>query len=58
MNAALEQFGTERLIGVVRDTITSSAAEIMAAIVEAAKEHAGPEPQYDDMTVVVVKRLP
>jgi serine phosphatase RsbU (regulator of sigma subunit)/CRP-like cAMP-binding protein len=56
MNPELEQFGVDRMVRAARGALGGSASDIMAAIVDAAKAHAGTEPQYDDMTVVVVKR--
>jgi sigma-B regulation protein RsbU (phosphoserine phosphatase) len=57
MNAAQEQFGIERLTAVVAARLGEGAQQILKAVVAAAKEHAGDAPQYDDMTVVVVKRV-
>jgi len=52
-----EQFGVERMVGVIGPKRGSTAREILDALVDAAKRHAGSAPQYDDMTVVVVKRV-
>ncbi|HLF13715.1 MAG TPA: SpoIIE family protein phosphatase [Bacteroidota bacterium] len=57
MNADHEQFGMDRLVGVIGDNLAAPAGEILNAVVEAARHHAGAAPQYDDMTVVVVKRV-
>jgi sigma-B regulation protein RsbU (phosphoserine phosphatase) len=57
MNAANEQFGLDRLTGVITANLSGSARGILSAIVDAATKHAGAAPQYDDMTVVVVKRV-
>jgi serine phosphatase RsbU (regulator of sigma subunit) len=35
----------------------ASAAGIIDAVVSAVRAHAGPAPQADDMTLVVIKRL-
>lgn len=56
VNAAQEQFGEERLLSVIKDHSTRSGSDVLDAVMKAAKEHAGKEPQADDMTVVVVKR--
>lgn len=56
MNAAHEQYGVERMTGAVRKRLAAPAKEILAAVVEEATRHAAGAPQYDDMTVVVVKR--
>ncbi len=57
MDALNAQFGLDRLTGVIRDRLDDTAGEILSAIVDAAQRHAGSAPQYDDMTVVVVKRV-
>ncbi len=57
MNAAQEQYGLDRLIGEVGGRLDEGAGGILSAIVAAARRHAGSAPQYDDMTVVVVKRV-
>jgi serine phosphatase RsbU (regulator of sigma subunit)/CRP-like cAMP-binding protein len=56
MDSRQEQFGIERLTGLITANLGTSANAILSAIVDAAKAHAGAAPQYDDMTVVVVKR--
>jgi sigma-B regulation protein RsbU (phosphoserine phosphatase) len=57
MDAGQEQFGIERLTEVISANLGGSAKGILGAIVDAAQKHAGATPQYDDMTVVVVKRV-
>ena len=57
MNPLQEQFGEDRLSSVLRENRSKSAQELLAAIIKGAKDHAGKEPQADDMTVVVVKRV-
>ncbi len=49
-------FGEERLIEVVRASLTESAAEIQAAILQAISDHTASVPQYDDITLVIIKR--
>ncbi len=49
-------FGEERLIEVVRASSAKSAAEIQAAILQAISNHIANAPQYDDITLVVIKR--
>lgn len=57
MNSANEQFGFDRLSSVICASLGEPARGILDAIVDAARRHAGSAPQYDDMTVVVVKRI-
>ena len=49
-------FGEERLIEVVRASLAKSAVEIQAAILQAISDHTASAPQYDDITLVVIKR--
>ncbi len=55
-NAGGEQFGVERLRSVIDTNKTITADGIVEAIVNAVDAHAGGEPQFDDVTVVVIKR--
>jgi len=55
MDSNHEQFGTERMIASIGPKRGAHAREILDALVEAAKKHAGPAPQYDDMTIVAVR---
>ncbi|MEN9678513.1 MAG: hypothetical protein RIS76_4409 [Verrucomicrobiota bacterium] len=50
-------FGVERAVEVVRQQRQRPAAELVEAICTAAREFTRPEPQADDLTVVVVKVL-
>jgi len=49
-------FGEERLIEVVRASLTKSAVEIQAAILQAISDHTADAPPYADITLVVIKR--
>ncbi len=51
------QFGEERLFSVIKDKHHASAAGIVAALQAALYAHTGGESQYDDITMVVAKRL-
>jgi len=51
-----DQFGVERLLDVVRDNSLGSAREIQAAILEAIANHTRNSPQFDDITLVIIKR--
>jgi serine phosphatase RsbU (regulator of sigma subunit) len=57
MNATNVQYGVDRMVEVIRMNISKNAQAVVDAIVNAAKKHADNAPQYDDMTVVVVKRV-
>jgi sigma-B regulation protein RsbU (phosphoserine phosphatase) len=51
-----KSFGEERLHSVIVDHRTASAQTIVEAIFSAVEDHAGNAAQFDDLTVVVVKR--
>lgn len=53
--AAQEQFGTERAIECVNACREHPAGQVAEGICRTAREFAGDEPQFDDMTAVVVK---
>ena len=57
MNAAGEEMGEDALERIVRENGEGSADEILAAIVEAVKVHSHNTPQYDDITLVILKAL-
>jgi phosphoserine phosphatase RsbU/P len=52
------QFGEERLSTLLDRLRNESAAGVIEEIVAAVRAHAGPAPQADDMTVVVLRRKP
>lgn len=58
MNAEQDQYGQTRLGALLPGCRSDAASAIIDHIVEAVRTHAGTTPQYDDITLVVVKRLP
>ncbi|MCH8069271.1 MAG: SpoIIE family protein phosphatase [Candidatus Marinimicrobia bacterium] len=56
MDAKEEEFGEKRLETLVRDNLVLSSGELMEKIISAVQSFAGDTPQYDDITLVVVKR--
>jgi sigma-B regulation protein RsbU (phosphoserine phosphatase) len=58
MNACQEQFGDDRLADLVRDCSVLSASLARDRILAAVEAHQAGQPASDDMTLVVVKRLP
>ena len=57
-NEAGEMYGSERMeLAVSRANPTKSAAEIIESILENVAHFVGATEQYDDMTIVVVKKL-
>lgn len=56
MNDARELFDEDRLIAAVKKCKDRSAAGIVEGVISAAEKHAGSHPQFDDMTLIVVKR--
>lgn len=55
MDHSGREFGTERLMSVVRENRDLSAHQISSGILEAVNGHAGNLPQSDDQTLVVLK---
>jgi sigma-B regulation protein RsbU (phosphoserine phosphatase) len=52
-----QRFGTDRLRRVVLENTLASAAEMVTAVENAVGEFAGSAPQFDDMAILVAKRL-
>ena len=50
-------FGTERMIDVIRQTCDRSSKDMVDAIYRAAREFADDQPQKDDITVLLAKVL-
>ncbi|HEX7586915.1 MAG TPA: SpoIIE family protein phosphatase [Anaerolineae bacterium] len=57
VNMQDEQFGEERLQRVLLDHCADSPAEIIQALKQSLTEFTGEAPQFDDVTIAVVKRL-
>jgi sigma-B regulation protein RsbU (phosphoserine phosphatase) len=55
MDAREEQYGTERLLDAVRSMPKKSAAEVLNRIVERVNGFSGPTPQYDDVTLMILR---
>ncbi len=55
MNEDYDEFGMERLCLVARNARTGTASEVVEAITAAVADHAGDTPQFDDITLVVMK---
>lgn len=56
MNEDLDEFGMERLLLAARAGQTHNAAAIIQSITDNIRDHAGETPQFDDITLVVLKR--
>lgn len=56
-NTAGVQFGQDGIIKVIADHPEASADELVRLIMQAARQHGGPVPQADDITIVLVRRL-
>ena len=52
-----EEFGEARLLDVLREARGGSAAAIIAAVITAIDEFVGGAPQFDDITLMVLRRL-
>jgi sigma-B regulation protein RsbU (phosphoserine phosphatase) len=55
MNEDYDEFGVERLCLVANSARRGEASEIVSAITAAVRDHAGETPQFDDITLVVLK---
>ncbi len=51
-------FGEDRLIACIRQHATEDAAQLMGAIIDAVRRHEQGTPGADDLTIVVIRRLP
>jgi sigma-B regulation protein RsbU (phosphoserine phosphatase) len=57
MNRAGDQFGLDRLRAAIRDLGNASAEEMLKGLYERVRAFAAGEPQADDITIVVLRRL-
>ncbi|HEX6291029.1 MAG TPA: SpoIIE family protein phosphatase [Herpetosiphonaceae bacterium] len=57
INSAEQEYGVGRLIDVVRKYRDRSAEEIVQSILSDLAAHTGDQPPFDDVTLVVIKRL-
>ncbi|MGD2077763.1 MAG: SpoIIE family protein phosphatase, partial [Chloroflexota bacterium] len=55
INEDYDEFGLERLKLAARDAVSGDAADIVSAITVAVADHSGETPQFDDITLVVLK---
>jgi serine phosphatase RsbU (regulator of sigma subunit) len=58
LNAQQEEFGEERLIDIVRPVLSLGAAEICKQVAEQLQAFVAESPQWDDITLVVMKVKP
>jgi serine phosphatase RsbU (regulator of sigma subunit) len=58
MNSSQEQFGEERLWHLLFGLRGCHAQAVIERVIEAVRSFVGEAPQWDDMTVVVVRRAP
>jgi serine phosphatase RsbU (regulator of sigma subunit)/putative methionine-R-sulfoxide reductase with GAF domain len=56
LNEDFDEFGLERLRVAARTTSRKPATEIVRHIADSIADHAGETPQFDDMTLIVIKR--
>ena len=57
INADMDAFGEERLVETVQAYHTAPVRDLSARIVEAVNDFAAGQPQFDDMTLVVLRRI-
>lgn len=58
MNIDMVQFGEAKLMGSIDSSSGAPAEAMIANLVKAVHAHAGKAPQYDDITALVVRRIP
>ena len=56
LNGLDEAYGEPRLLSLIEEGVDASAAELIDRIIKNVRNHAADRPQFDDMTLVVVKR--
>lgn len=56
-NSAAEEFGEGRLLDITRASAAEPAAVVVARVFDAIDAHAGTAPQFDDITLLVLRRL-
>ena len=56
VNEDFDEFGLRRLSMIAREHQSESAVEVVTAVTEAIRDHAGETPQFDDITLIVMKR--
>jgi sigma-B regulation protein RsbU (phosphoserine phosphatase) len=56
INPALEEFGEERLLEISRTLTDQTAQEVLDVLSEEVRKFCGSEPQFDDMTIMAVRR--
>lgn len=56
VNSAGERFGAERVETIAKSLLTHQASEIAAKVLDEVKNHTSDTPQFDDMTILVMKR--
>lgn len=57
MNAKREQFGYENIRTVIRSNSAKGAQDIVDALFNAIRNHADGEDQFDDTTIVIIKKI-
>jgi sigma-B regulation protein RsbU (phosphoserine phosphatase) len=58
INASEQQFTVERLAELVKDNAHLSATKMVEAIKQAVLSFAGDGAQFDDLTMIAIKRIP
>jgi sigma-B regulation protein RsbU (phosphoserine phosphatase) len=56
LNSAGDEYGSDRLSGILRDCAAQPAEAIVAGICEDVRRFAGTEAQSDDITLIAIKK--
>jgi serine phosphatase RsbU (regulator of sigma subunit) len=57
INPADEEFGTDRIVQVLKKHRHDSVSEIRDALVQELHEYRGDQNQFDDITIILMKRV-
>ncbi len=53
-----EQFGEDRLTELLVNNFSANAHDLIDTMIKAVRAHAGKAPQFDDITMLIIRRLP
>lgn len=56
LNEDFDEFGSERLQMAAREAADRPASEIVKHVTDSIRDHTGQTPQFDDMTLIIIKR--
>jgi serine phosphatase RsbU (regulator of sigma subunit) len=57
MNEKEEEFGEEKLLDVVKSNLNLDAERLIEEVKQNIENHSGEYPQFDDITLLVIKKI-